>query len=101
MRKCGTVAEPSRRLTSRIDRDFDAGTSTEIIGQLSALDTKFYGGQNVERVQAALVLSSAGSWRRFAASLRLLRTDWRDVLVAGGLADEDWPQRLDAELRST
>lgn len=47
MRKCGTVAEPSRRLTSRIDRDFDAGTSTEIIGQLSALDTEFYGGQNV------------------------------------------------------
>jgi hypothetical protein len=24
--------------------------------------------------------------------------DWRDVLVAGGLADADWPDRLNVEL---
>ena len=24
--------------------------------------------------------------------------DWRDVLVAAGLADQDWPDRLDSEL---
>jgi hypothetical protein len=24
--------------------------------------------------------------------------DWRDVLVAARLADDDWPERLDAEL---
>jgi hypothetical protein len=32
------------------------------------------------------------------ARLRLLTLDWRDVLVAGELADADWPARLDAEL---
>ena len=31
--------------------------------------------------------------------LRLARADWRDVLVAAGLADEDWRHKLDAELR--
>jgi len=25
-------------------------------------------------------------------------TDWRDALVAGGLADDDWPDRLNEEL---
>jgi len=28
----------------------------------------------------------------------LCEQDWRDVLARGGLADDDWPQRLDAEL---
>jgi hypothetical protein len=36
----------------------------------------------------------------FRAVLRLVTVDWRDVLVAGGLADADWPARLEAELPS-
>jgi hypothetical protein len=30
----------------------------------------------------------------------LVRTDWRDALVAADLADQDWHQRLDVELGS-
>jgi len=47
-----------------------------------------------ERLQAALVLGAAGKWNRFVQQLRRLERDWRDVLVVGGLADEDWPVRL-------
>lgn len=47
-----------------------------------------------ERLQAALVLGAAGKWNRFEQQLRRLERDWRDVLVVGGLADEDWPDRL-------
>jgi hypothetical protein len=30
--------------------------------------------------------------------LKLLAVDWRDVLVAGGLGNEDWPQVMNREL---
>lgn len=36
--------------------------------------------------------------RRLYDAIHLSRLDWRDALVAGGLADEDWPERLDKEL---
>ena len=47
---------------------------------------------------AAIVLASAGQWQRFIYFIRLVAQDWRDVLVDGGLADEDWRDRLYAEL---
>jgi hypothetical protein len=56
------------------------------------------GPMTTERVQTAVVLLSDGDMARFERQLRLARTDWRDVLVAAGLADEDWAGRLDAEL---
>jgi len=49
-------------------------------------------------VQAAIVLASVGQWNRFLLLFRLLRLDYRGVLVAGGLADADWPSQLEAEL---
>ena len=51
-----------------------------------------------ERIQAALVLGAAGKWHRFEQQLRLLELDWRDVLMVGGLAYEDWPAQLAAAL---
>jgi hypothetical protein len=32
--------------------------------------------------------------------LKLLAADWRDLLVAGGLGNEDWRNVLDQELPS-
>jgi hypothetical protein len=34
----------------------------------------------------------------FKSMLQLLRLDWRDVLMAGGLGQDDWRTVLDAEL---
>jgi hypothetical protein len=51
-----------------------------------------------ERLQAAAVLAARGSTSRLHAALQLAREDWRDLLVGAGLADEDWPERLQAEL---
>ncbi len=44
------------------------------------------------------MLGAAGEWSRFERQLRQLELDWRDVLVAGGLAEADWPSRLAAKL---
>lgn len=51
-----------------------------------------------ERVQAAIVVTADGDIGRLRQMLDLAMTDWRDLLVAAGLADADWRQRLTAEL---
>lgn len=51
-----------------------------------------------ERLQAALVIPSSGTWWGLQAAIQHALIDWRDTLVAAGLADEDWPERLDAVL---
>jgi hypothetical protein len=84
------VTAPSERLIRRIRRDFPRGTDDDVIARLTALRPD----DSSERLQAALVLGAAGKWNRFEQQLRRLERDWRDVLVAGGLADEDWPARL-------
>ncbi len=51
-----------------------------------------------ERVQAAIVLQANGDIARLRQMLDLASTDWRDLLIAAGLAEGDWPLRLDTAL---
>jgi hypothetical protein len=88
------VTAPSERLIRRIRHDFNRGVDDEVIRRLTALRPD----DSSERLQAALVLGAGGKWNRFEQQLRRLERDWRDVLVVGGLADEDWAARLSAEL---
>ena len=86
--------EMSRRLRRRVEADFrEPGSADEVMRMVSqASDT--------ERIQAAIVLWAGGDLSRIRDSVELIQVDRRDVLVRGGLADEDWPRRLDAELGS-
>jgi hypothetical protein len=88
------VTAPSDRLIRRIRRDFGRGTDDEVIRRLTALDPD----DSSERIQAALVLGASGRWHGFEQQLRRLELDWRDVLIVGGLAGDDWPARLTAAL---
>jgi hypothetical protein len=88
------VTAPSDRLIQRIRLDFGRGPDDQVIRRLTELAPD----DSSERVQAALVLGAAGNLSRFERQLRQLELDWRDVLVAGGLAGADWPTRLAAEL---
>jgi hypothetical protein len=92
------VAELTPRLAQRISADFTPDVAGTVTSYLEQLDQDSYSGQNHERVQAALVLAAGGDWDRFQAMYHLLRLDWRDVLVAGELAGDDWPQKLTGEL---
>ena len=92
------MPDPSERLVARIERDFESARHQDVIAWLRGLKTEDYGGQNPERLQAALVLTASGDWTGFMNAVRLLRIDWRDLLVAGGLAHEDWISVLDREL---
>ncbi len=94
------VTEPSRRLRERIARDFPPGPAAEVERLLAALPDEAFGRQDPERVQAALVLAADAQWGRFESMLALLRLDWRDVLVSGGLGDIGWERVLERELAS-
>jgi len=91
------------RLERRIQRDF--GTSARpVIARLQSLELPLHRADDLaglERIQAAVVLAAKGSWQTFEAQANLAEIDWRDVLVAADLADEDWPLRLDHELGPT
>jgi hypothetical protein len=51
-----------------------------------------------ERLTAAVVLAADGSLEGIDSAFELAERDWRDLLVAGGLAHEDWPELLDLRL---
>lgn len=82
----------SDRLAARVRIDFpEKGSADDLIRRLAELTDS-------ERIQSAIVLWAAGDLARFNDSAVLAGVDWRDVLVRGGLADDDWPMRLDQEL---
>lgn len=87
--------EPTARLARRVQDDF--GADAELVSSALA-DLPGYAGS--ERVQAAVVKLARGDLGRFDRQLNETMIDWRDVLVAAGLAHEDWPERLDDYLGS-
>ncbi len=93
-----TAREVSPRLERWVRRSFDAGSVQPVLAELRALPDLAVGLQDVERIQASLVIRTGGDWQAFQSMLRLVNQDWRDALVAGELAHGDWPQRLDAVL---
>ncbi|MEJ8637446.1 hypothetical protein [Streptomyces sp. MS2.AVA.5] len=90
----------SERLHRRIRRDFpDAEVAKGVAGALRVLaDEAGDSRQSSERILAAAVFIASGDINRFRSAIRLARTDWRDLLMAGGLGHEDWPSILDREL---
>lgn len=90
------------RLERRIRRDFpEPGSASEILRILDALpDAAGYDKENLrsERIRAAIVLFAGGDITKFRQAVELAKVDWRDVLIAGELADADWAVSFDAEL---
>jgi hypothetical protein len=96
------MADTPSRLGRRIQRDFPKpGSANGVHNLLAELPRRAGYDSDIlasERIQAAIVLLAGGDLRRLRQAIDLAASDWRDVLVAAGLADENWPQRLDEEL---
>jgi hypothetical protein len=93
---CGELMSGmSDRLRSRVARDFDeSGSAQEIIKRVE-------GASDSERTQAAIIFATHRDVREIERGIALSTLDWRDVLVNGGLADEDWRAVLDDALGSS
>jgi hypothetical protein len=86
------------RLESRIRSDFAADDAELVVDELDALALPLIDGPAPGRIQAAIVVLAGGDLAKFDEAVRIARVDWRDVLVASGLGNVDWPARLDLEL---
>lgn len=92
------MPEISARLARRVEIDFPhhAALVAERLHSLDGLIKDSAQGQ--ERILAAVVRLAGGRLDRLSQAIELARSDWRDLLVAAGLADETWPARLSAWL---
>ena len=54
--------------------------------------------QDPERLAAAMLILGRGDLDALARAIGLARRDWRDALVAAGLANGDWPAVLERTL---
>ena len=82
----------SDRLRRRIAGDFPAAGSAASVAEMVGAASES------ERIQAAVVFCARGDLGRLRSACELVKQDWRDVLARAGLADDDWPARLDTEL---
>ncbi|MEV6310301.1 hypothetical protein AB0M10_17090 [Streptomyces sp. NPDC051840] len=97
------MIEITERLQRRIRRDFpNAKVVEEVESHLRLMVWKLgpdgVRGAGEERLMAAAVIHARGDIGRLRNAVSLAQLDWRDLLVAAYLADEDFPQHLDQEL---
>ena len=88
---------PTERLVRRIRSDFP-DEADDIAERFTNLALPLAEKQSRERILAAVVLAAHGDRMTLDWGMRMATRDWRDVLVGGGLANLDWPARLDREL---
>ncbi len=84
----------SKRVEKRVKRDFGDRAAIEALSNLAKAKT---GDQDVERIHAAIVLIAKGGGQRLWRAVQLSALGSNDVLVAGGLAEDDWPAVLERE----
>lgn len=84
----------------------DRATATELLINRCAEKLPFVGGstpRDLERVRFAVLKLSQGDLGKLRSMVQLAETDWRDVLVAAGFANditahqEWWPKMRDSE----
>jgi len=91
--------ELSDRIRARIDRDFSGDRKPQVVQLLATLLPPLHhspGGD--ERLCGAILILADGDIDRLLEAAAQAERDWRDVLVAAGLANGDWPERLDSAL---
>jgi hypothetical protein len=93
----------STRLQRRVHADFPHCPNV-VTAALAELTREVFPSEArdslpIERIQLAALVAAEGDLGRLDDALVLGRQDWRDLLVAAGLADEDWQERMASELR--
>jgi hypothetical protein len=83
----------SELVLNQVHRLFGPSRAAEVVTALDQADLSL-GLTNPDRVQLAILLLSHGDMDRFRDALRTARQDWRDTLIAAGLADDDWSEVL-------
>jgi len=80
---------------AQAEQSFSPADSVAVCAALAAADLPLI-SNNGERVHLAIVHLASGDLARFRVHLAEACSDWRDVLVADGLANVGWPKVLAA-----
>ena len=79
---------------------FDAADAAALEHRLETTSLPFLEAENRarerDRVHLGILLASRGDPERFVRHLAMAAHDWRDVLMAAGLAHGNWPEVLAA-----
>src|SRR4051812_32930694 len=78
---------------AQAEKIFPASSVATVCAELAAADLPL-ANNNGERVHLAVLHLSAGDFGSFRRHLAEAQIDWRDVLIADGLGDENWPEVL-------
>ena len=81
------------RVRRKIDKLFDPQSASEIMRLLESASLPLI-NNNGERVHLAVLHLSQGDREKFDEALKIAQIDWRDTLVAAGLANGNWPEVL-------
>ena len=80
------------RIRERLIEDFPS-VAPAALGRLERLDVSPQ--VDPERIHGAVLIAARGNLSMFDDALEHAHDDWRDLLDRAGLADADWPDRLD------
>ena len=69
--------------------------SSSVVSLLEEAELRVFHRVADERIAAAVVVLANGSVDKLLDAIRLMETDWRDLLVDAELAGVDWPSRMD------
>lgn len=75
---------------SEIERTFAPEHVGQVLEQLAARELPMERSAPAPRVHVAILWLAKGDLKRFKYELEGACCDWRDTLVAAGLANEDW-----------
>lgn len=87
------------RVGDYANRALSPAKASRLIAAASNLDEAVFGGQDLERITTSMVVMAEQGVPTDTV-IELALTDWRDLLMAGGLGTGDWPIRLAALLAS-
>jgi triosephosphate isomerase len=82
------------RIAARIEEQYGDDASSVCV-LLEEAEVRVFHEAAIERITAAVVILAGGSVDKLLDAIRLMEADWRDLLVASGLAHADWPSDLD------
>ncbi|NUP52508.1 MAG: hypothetical protein HOW97_35065, partial [Catenulispora sp.] len=74
----------SPRIERHADRVLGSAKASELLAGAARLDEADFDGQDLDRIAAAMVVMAARGVP-VDSIMALARTDWRDLLMAGGL----------------
>jgi hypothetical protein len=84
----------SPKVTSIIQNYLPPSEAPRILQELASLDESDFDGQDPDRVAGAILILVKRGSAGLPAIIAAAKTDWRDLLMGAGLADDDWEFKL-------